>query len=319
MGIVEKFIKEGQLTKEEYPELLRLYQDVDAVRLLREEAVRIQKKYFGNKIYTRGLIEFTNYCRNDCYYCGIRRSNKNAIRYSLTKEEILKCCENGYELGFRTFVLQGGEDPWFNDDRMVDIIQSIKQGYSEWDLDEFNTAITPIIPIHPLTAEKVKGHKKDEIKHIVKEEAVKLYEAKEAEFPEPEQLRELERVVLLKCIDSKWMDHIDDMEMLRQGIGLMAYGQRDPVVEYKMNAFEMFNNMITSIQEDTVRMLYHVHVEQKIEREQVAKVTGTNKDDSAGPKKPVQRKEDKVYPNDPCPCGSGKKYKQCCGRKAAKI
>ena len=204
-------------------------------------------------------------------------------------------------------------------DSMTDMCFSDDMDSSEWDLDEFNTAITPIIPIHPLTAEKVKGHKKDEIKHIVKEEAVKLYEAKEAEFPEPEQLRELERVVLLKCIDSKWMDHIDDMEMLRQGIGLMAYGQRDPVVEYKMNAFEMFNNMITSIQEDTVRMLYHVHVEQKIEREQVAKVTGTNKDDSAGPKKPDQRKEDKVYPNDPCPCGSGKKYKQCCGRKAAKI
>ena len=109
MGIVEKFIKEGQLTKEEYPELLHLYQDPDTVRLLREEAVRIQKKYFGNKIYTRGLIEFTNYCRNDCYYCGIRRSNRNASRYRLTKEEILQCCENGYELGFRTFVLQGGE------------------------------------------------------------------------------------------------------------------------------------------------------------------------------------------------------------------
>ena len=204
-------------------------------------------------------------------------------------------------------------------DSMTDMCFSDDMDSSEWDLDEFNTAITPIIPIKPLTAEKVKGHKKDEIKHIVKEEAVKLYEAKEAEFQEPEQLRELERVVLLKCIDSKWMDHIDDMEMLRQGIGLTAYGQRDPVVEYKMSAFEMFNNMITSIQEDTVRMLYHVHVEQKIEREQVAKVTGTNKDDSAGPKKPVQRKEDKVYPNDPCPCGSGKKYKQCCGRKAAKI
>ena len=131
MGIVEKFIKEGQLTKEEYPELLHLYQDPDAVRLLREEAVRIQKKYFGNKIYTRGLIEFTNYCRNDCYYCGIRRSNRNASRYRLTKEEILQCCENGYELGFRTFVLQGGEDPWFNDDRMVDIIRSIKQGYPD--------------------------------------------------------------------------------------------------------------------------------------------------------------------------------------------
>nr|WP_288788180.1 preprotein translocase subunit SecA [uncultured Blautia sp.] len=204
-------------------------------------------------------------------------------------------------------------------DSMTDMCFSDDMDSSEWDLNEFNTAITPIIPIHPLTAEKVKGHKKDEIKHIVKEEAVKLYEAKEAEFPEPEQLRELERVVLLKCIDSKWMDHIDDMEMLRQGIGLMAYGQRDPVVEYKMNAFEMFNSMISSIQEDTVRMLYHVHVEQKIEREQVAEVTGTNKDDSTGPKKPVQRKEDKVYPNDPCPCGSGKKYKQCCGRKTARI
>ena len=202
-------------------------------------------------------------------------------------------------------------------DSMTDMCFSDDMDSSEWDLNEFNTAITPIIPIHPLTAEKVKGHKKDEIKHIVKEEAVKLYEAKEAEFPEPEQLRELERVVLLKCIDSKWMDHIDDMEMLRQGIGLMAYGQRDPVVEYKMNAFEMFNSMISSIQEDTVRMLYHVHVEQKIEREQVAKVTGTNKDDTSV-KKPVQRKEDKVYPNDPCPCGSGKKYKQCCGRKLMK-
>ena len=185
----------------------------------------------------------------------------------------------------------------------------------EWDLNEFNGVLTPIIPIRPLTAESVKGKKRDEIRHELKEEAVKLYEEKEAEFPEPEQLRELERVVLLKCIDSKWMDHIDDMEILRQGIGLAAYGQRDPVVEYKMSAFDMFNEMITSIQEDTLRMLYHVHVEQKIEREQVAKVTGTNKDDSAGPKKPVQRKEIKVYPNDPCPCGSGKKYKQCCGRK----
>ena len=197
----------------------------------------------------------------------------------------------------------------------VDMCFSDDVDSEEWDLNEFNGVLLPVIPVHPLTLETVKGKKRDEIKHALKEEAVKLYEAKEAEFPEPEQLRELERVVLLKCIDSKWMDHIDDMEILRQGIGLAAYGQRDPVVEYKMSAFEMFNNMITSIQEDTLRMLYHVHVEQKIEREQVAKVTGTNKDDSAGPKKPVQRKEIKVYPNDPCPCGSGKKYKQCCGRK----
>ena len=200
-------------------------------------------------------------------------------------------------------------------DSYVDMCFSDDVDSEEWDLNEFNGVLLSIIPLQPLTVETVKGKKRDEIRHELKEEAVKLYEAKEAEFPEPEQLRELERVVLLKCIDSKWMDHIDDMEILRQGIGLAAYGQRDPVVEYKMNAFEMFNSMITSIQEDTLRMLYHVHVEQKIEREQVAKVTGTNKDDSAGPKKPVQRKEIKVYPNDPCPCGSGKKYKQCCGRK----
>ena len=155
------------------------------------------------------------------------------------------------------------------------------------------------------------------MKHILKEAAVKLYEAKESEFPEPEQLRELERVVLLKSIDSKWMDHIDDMEILRQGIGLAAYGQRDPVVEYKMSAYEMFNNMTNAIQEDTVRMLYHVHVEQKIEREQVAKVTGTNKDDS-GVKKPVQRKEEKIYPNDPCPCGSGKNINSAAGARLQK-
>lgn len=202
-------------------------------------------------------------------------------------------------------------------DNTVDMCFSDDVDSEEWDLDEFNTALLPIIPIKALTKEDVKGKKKDEIKHEIKEKAVKLYEAKEAEFPEAEQLRELERVVLLKCIDSKWMDHIDDMEILRQGIGLVGYGQRDPVVEYKMSAYEMFNNMISAIQEDTVRMLYHVNVEQKAEREQVAKVTGTNKDDSSA-KAPVQRKEDKIYPNDPCPCGSGKKYKQCCGRKLMK-
>ena len=202
-------------------------------------------------------------------------------------------------------------------DSTVDMCFSDDVDSEEWDLDEFNTALLPIIPIKALTKEDVKGRKKDEIKHEIKEKAVKLYEAKEAEFPEAEQLRELDRVVLLNCIDSKWMDQIDDMEILRQGIGLVGYGQRDPVVEYKMSAYEMFNNMISAIQEDTVRMLYHVNVEQKAEREQVAKVTGTNKDDSSA-KAPVQRKEDKVYPNDPCPCGSGKKYKQCCGRKLMK-
>ena len=131
MGIAEKFIKQGQLEQEEYPELLNLYKDPETVGVIRPAAVRIQKKYFGNKIYTRGLVEFTNYCRNDCYYCGIRHSNTNAERYRLTKEEILQCCENGHELGFRTFVLQGGEDPWFNDERMIDIIKSIKQNYPD--------------------------------------------------------------------------------------------------------------------------------------------------------------------------------------------
>ena len=202
-------------------------------------------------------------------------------------------------------------------DSTVDMCFSDEVESVDWNLDEFNSMMTSIIPIEPLTTEKVQGKRKDEVKQQLKEEAVKLYEMKEAEFPEAEQLRELERVVLLKSIDSKWMDHIDDMELLRQGIGLVGYGQKDPVVEYKTRAFKMFNDMIGSIQEDTVRMLYHVHVEQKIEREQVAKVTGTNKDDTSV-KKPVQRKEDKVYPNDPCPCGSGKKYKQCCGRKLMK-
>ena len=202
-------------------------------------------------------------------------------------------------------------------DSTVDMCFSDEVESVDWNLDEFNSMMTSIIPIEPLTTEKVQGKRKDEVKQQLKEEAVKLYEMKEAEFPEAEQLRELERVVLLKSIDSKWMDHIDDMELLRQGIGLVGYGQKDPVVEYKTRAFKMFNDMIDAIQEDTVRMLYHVHVEQKIEREQVAKVTGTNKDDTSV-KKPVQRKEDKVYPNDPCPCGSGKKYKQCCGRKLMK-
>ena len=190
-------------------------------------------------------------------------------------------------------------------DSTVDMCFSDEVESVDWNLDEFNPMMTSIIPIEPLTTEMVQGKRKDEVKQQLKEEAVKLYEMKEAEFPEAEQLRELERVVLLKSIDSKWMDHIDDMELLRQGIGLVGYGQKDPVVEYKTRAFKMFNDMIDAIQEDTVRMLYHVHVEQKIEREQVAKVTGTNKDDTSV-KKPVQRKEDKVYPNDPCPCGSGK-------------
>ena len=200
-------------------------------------------------------------------------------------------------------------------DNSVDMCLSDDAESGEWDLQELNSVLLPIIPLRVLTPDRVKGMRKNELKQKMKEEAVKLYELKETEFPEPEHLRELERVILLKVIDQKWMDHIDDMDQLRQGVGLAAYGQRDPKVEYKMAAYEMFDGMINSIQQDTLRLLYHVRVEQKAEREQVAQVTGTNKDET-GPKKPVQRAEKKVYPNDPCPCGSGKKYKQCCGRKA---
>ena len=195
----------------------------------------------------------------------------------------------------------------------VDMCISDEVDSDEWDLIELNTILQPIILVKTITKEDVKGIRKNQLKQNLKEEAIKLYEVKEAEFAEPEQIRELERVVLLKVIDRKWMDHIDDMEQLRQGIGLQAYGQRDPKVEYKMSAFEMFDEMIAGIQQDTVRLLYHVRIEQKVEREQVAEVTGTNKDEEA--KGPVRRAQQKVYPNDPCPCGSGKKYKQCCGRK----
>ena len=195
----------------------------------------------------------------------------------------------------------------------VDMCISDEVDSDEWDLIELNTILQPIIPVKTITKEDVKGIRKNQLKQNLKEEAIKLYEVKEAEFAEPEQIRELERVVLLKVIDRKWMDHIDDMEQLRQGIGLQAYGQRDPKVEYKMSAFEMFDEMIAGIQQDTVRLLYHVRIEQKVEREQVAEVTGTNKDEEV--KGPVRRAQQKVYPNDPCPCGSGKKYKQCCGRK----
>ena len=184
----------------------------------------------------------------------------------------------------------------------------------DWDLNELNTLLLPIIPLEPITLDRVEKKKKNGLLHQLKEEAVKLYESKEAEFPELEAIREIERVILLKVIDHKWMDHIDDMDQLRQGVSLQAYGQRDPVVEYKMAGYEMFDGLIAAVKEDTIRLLFNVKVEQKIEREQVAKVTGTNKDDSLA-KAPIKREAAKVYPNDPCPCGSGKKYKQCCGRR----
>ena len=200
-------------------------------------------------------------------------------------------------------------------EQSVDTCISTEVSRDEWDLHELNEILLPTIPLKPVTEETIESIKNcKELKQHLKEQAVLLYEEKETEFPEIEQFRELERVVLLKVIDRKWMDHIDDMDQLRQGIGLQAYGQRDPLVEYKMAGFDMFDEMISAIQEETIRVLYHVKVEQKVEREQVAQVTGTNKDDTAQ-NAPKRREHAKVYPNDPCPCGSGKKYKQCCGRR----
>ena len=185
----------------------------------------------------------------------------------------------------------------------------------EWDYKEINELLLPTIPLAPVEYnDTIKN--KNELLHSLKEQAVKFYEDKEALFTEPEQIREIERVVLLKVIDRKWMDHIDDMDQLKQGIGLQAYGQKDPVIQYKMMGYDMFDTMTQGITEDTVRLLMHIQVEQKVEREQVAKVTGTNKDDGPSVKGPVKRVEKKIYPNDPCPCGSGKKYKNCCGRQA---
>lgn len=195
-------------------------------------------------------------------------------------------------------------------EKYVNMVIGDDQGPSEWNLKELNEILIPMIPVKPVTGEGC-GSKQELIQNL-KEEALRLYETKEAEFPEPEQIREIERVVILKVTDSRWMDHIDDMDQLRQGIGLQAFGQRDPVVEYRLQGYDMFNDMTESIREETVKMLMHVRIEQKVEREQVAEVTGTNKDDSANA--PVVRKSEKISRNAPCPCGSGKKYKYCCGR-----
>ena len=199
-------------------------------------------------------------------------------------------------------------------ENVVDMVTGKDQDYDEWNLAELNLTIHNTIPIAAVTEEDVRGMGQKELKHLLKERAAKAYEAKESEFPEPEQIREVERVFLLKVIDAKWMAHIDDMDQLRQGIGLQAYGQRDPKVEYKMIGYDMFDEMTKGIAADTIRALFHIRIEQKVEREQVAKVTGTNRDESAA-RAPKKRADKKVYPNDPCPCGSGKKYKQCCGRK----
>ena len=197
----------------------------------------------------------------------------------------------------------------------VDMSVGDDQPAEKWDYRELNDLLLNVIPLKPiLYSEEMKGMKKNELKHILKEQAIKLYEAHEAQFPDPEKIREIERVILLKVIDNKWMAHIDDMEQLKQGIGLQAYGQKDPLVEYKMSAFDMFENMSAAIQEETVRVLTHVRVEQDIKRQKTVKVLSTNRDESLA--QAPKKAEQKVYPNSPCPCGSGKKYKQCCGRLA---
>ena len=202
-----------------------------------------------------------------------------------------------------TDVVEGNVDRVIGDDTDAD----------DWNLAELNELLLPVVPLKPVVRGRIEKLTKNGLKQQLKEEAVKLYEAKEAEFPEVEAIREIERVVLLRVIDRKWMDHIDDMDQLRQGIGLQAYGQRDPLVEYTNTGFDMFDEMTKNIRIDTVRLLMHVRVQEKVEREQVAKVTGTNKDDTVK-KGPEVRMEAKVYPNDPCPCGSGKKYKNCHGK-----
>ena len=262
-------------------------------KMLSNSIERAQKKIEGNNYGMRkSLLDFdqvNNEQREIIYNERRRVLDGDSMRDAIYK--------------MITDTVDNSVDMCLNDDESED-----------FNAGDLNDVLLPTIPLAKITPERVKGLNKEELKHKLKEEAVKLYEEKEAEFENPEQLRELERVILLKAIDQRWMGHIDDMDHLRQGIGLQAYGQRDPKVEYKMAAYDMFDSMTSAIQEDTLRLLYHVKIEQKVEREEVAKVTGTNKDDS-GPKKPKQRADAKVYPNDPCPCGSGKKYKQCCGRK----
>lgn len=271
-----------------------------------EEGEQIQHKMLSNAIEkAQEKIESNNF--------GIR---KNLLEYDQVMNEQREII---YEERRRVLDGENMRDSIFhmiNDylENTVDMIVSSDQDYEDFDLNDLNRTILTTIPMQPITKEDVKGMSQKQLKHMLKERTAKAYEAKEAEFPEPEHIREIERVVLLKVIDAKWMDHIDDMDQLRQGIGLQAYGQRDPKVEYKMLGYDMFGEMTKSITADTVRALFHVRIEQKVEREQVAKATGTNKDESSV-RAPKKREEKKVYPNDPCPCGSGKKYKQCCGRK----
>ena len=271
-----------------------------------EEGEQIEHKMLSSAIErAQEKIESNNF--------GIR---KNLLEYDQVMNEQREII---YEERRRVLDGENMRDSIFhmiNDylENTVDKMIPADMDYEDWNLKELSRAIRATIPMDPVTEEDVKGMSQKQLKHMLKERSAKVYEAKEAEFPEAEHLREIERVVLLKVIDAKWMDHIDDMDQLRQGIGLQAYGQRDPKVEYKMLGYDMFGEMTNAITEDTVRTLCHVKIEQKVEREQVAKVTGTNKDESAA-RAPKKRADKKVYPNDPCPCGSGKKYKQCCGRK----
>ena len=274
------------------------------------EDQEIEHKTLSNAIETaQKKIENNNY--------GIR---KNLLEYDQVMNDQREII---YEERRRVLDGESMRDviyKWITDiaENAVDICIGDDEEIDDWDFRELNQLLLPTIPLKPVNTARVVKPKKDSLKQQLKEEAVKLYESKEAEFPEPEAIRELERVILLKIIDRKWMDHIDDMDQLRQGVGLQAYGQKDPLVEYRMSGFDMFDEMAQNIKEETIRLLFHVKVEQKVEREQVANVTGTNKDDTVQ-KGPVKRENAKIYPNDPCPCGSGKKYKQCCGRAEKKI
>jgi len=291
-------------------DLMRLFGSERLIKMFESlgvpEGEQIEHKMLSNAIEKAQMkIESNNY--------GIR---ENLLKYDEVNNEQREVIYDE-----RNMVLEGDNMR----DTIIKMINNVVENAVErsvpedataqnWNYEELNELLIPIIPVKPVVyTEDMKDFKKNDLVQKLKEEAIKLYKDKEAEFPDSEKIRELERVVLLKVIDNKWMSHIDDMEQLRQGIGLAAYGQRDPLVEYKMNAYDMFDEMTAGITEDTVRILYHLRVEQKVEREPAAKVIGTNKDDSAT-KAPTKNEEEKIYPNDPCPCGSGKKYKQCHGR-----
>ncbi|HJA11940.1 MAG TPA: preprotein translocase subunit SecA [Candidatus Mediterraneibacter merdipullorum] len=274
-----------------------------------QEGEQIEHRMLSNAIETaQKKLEINNF--------GIR---KNLLEYDQVMNE-----QREIIYGERRRVLDGESMRDTIYSMITEYVENITDRFAspeadaeDWDIRGLDVNLHNVMPQMELpTSEECRDMRQKELKHLLKERAVKAYEAKEAEFPEAEQIREIERVVLLKVIDARWMDHIDDMDQLRQGIGLQAYGQRDPLVEYKMTGYNMFGEMTNMIAETTIRTLFNIRVEQKVEREEVAKVTGTNKDDSSV-RAPKKRVEKKVYPNDPCPCGSGKKYKQCCGRKLA--